>query len=75
MYLFVILETLGYMTSPHPTSIHESKDVEFCFHWPGISPRGPKCQLSRKGKVTNCGGFYVYLLRPVSAHFRYCAEP
>ena len=71
MYIKSNCDTLltGYMTSAHPTEIGESKDVDFCFN----TGRRP-CPLKKRGKVTNCGEFYVYLLKRTPGHFRYCAE-
>ena len=54
----------------HPTETDESKDVDFCFNWGGNS-----CVAKRRGKVTNCGEFFVYFLKSVPTTWRYCAEP
>ena len=58
------------MTMAHPTETDESKDVDFCFNWGGNN-----CHGKRRGKVTNCGEFFVYFLKSVPTTWRYCAEP
>jgi hypothetical protein len=58
------------MTMAHPTETDESKDVDFCFHW-----NNNICSPKKRGKVTNCGEFFVYFLKHVPQHYRYCAEP
>ena len=61
----------GWMRGSHPTLAGQTNDVKFCF-----SSSSNVCYYSVMGKVTNCGGFFVYKLPniPVSNHLRYCAE-
>ena len=59
----------GWLSGKHPTSTAESVDVKYCFDYDGDS-----CKWSTEGKITNCGGFFVYYLEntPLCA-LRYCA--
>ena len=59
----------GWLSGKHPTSTAESVDVKYCFDYDGDS-----CKWSTEGKITNCGGFFVYYLEDTPAcDLRYCA--
>ncbi len=48
----------------------ETNDITICFNW-----KGNDCHLSEPSRVTNCGAYYVYLLKDVdTCALRYCAE-
>ena len=59
----------GWLSGKHPTSTSESVDVKFCFD----IDVDKSCRWSTEGKITNCGGFFVYYLEntPLCA-LRYC---
>ena len=55
----------GWLNGTHPTEILESVEAKFCFN---------KCTSSNKGKITNCGEYFVYYLEDTpSCARRYCA--
>ena len=59
----------GWLSGTHPTSTAESVDVKFCFE-----SNGDYCDYSTNGKITNCGGFFVYYLENTpDCPLRYCA--
>ena len=58
----------AWMRGAHPRSKGQTNNVTFCFNW------DHSCWRSVRGKVTNCGSFYVYFLPNVpQCHNRYCA--
>jgi hypothetical protein len=60
----------GWLNGQHPTSIGQSQDAEFCFHY-GTNT----CTKSAIGKVTNCGNFFVYNLPDTpDCSLRYCTD-
>ena len=59
----------GWLRGEHPQEPGKTKSVTFCFEW-----SGNLCQRKKSGKVTNCGAYYVYFLKNVGCHYRYCAE-
>ena len=59
----------GWLSGKHPTSTAESVEVKYCFDYNGES-----CAESTEGKITNCGGFFVYYLENTpECALRYCA--
>jgi len=59
----------GWLNGKHPVITGESKKVQYCFHW-----SYDECRWSFNGRVTNCGGYYVYYLPATNfCTFRYCA--
>ena len=56
----------GWLSGTHPTELLESVEAKFCFN---------ECSfLSNKGKITNCGEYFVYYLEDTpSCNRRYCA--
>ena len=58
----------GWLSGVHPTTPGDSKSIKLCFH------NGGTCAGSNQGKVTNCGGYFVYYLETApKCRFRYCA--
>ena len=59
----------GWFSGVHPTSPGASNNAKYCIAWDGND-----CKWSTRGKVTNCGSYFVYYLEntPDSA-LRYCA--
>ena len=55
----------GWIQGSHPANEGEQVTVKVCFR--------PDCPLSRNIQITNCGGYYVYLLPDVDCGCRYCA--
>ena len=59
----------GWLNGTHPTSTAQSVDVGFCFD--GLDGF---CNWSTRGKITNCGDFFVYYLENTrTCALRYCA--
>ena len=60
----------GWLVGTHPTSTGESVDVDFCF----ARDEDNDCRHSNKGKITNCGEYFVYYLENTpDCSYRYCA--
>eukprot|EP00088_Acartia_fossae_P045799 TRINITY_DN4937_c0_g1_i2.p1 TRINITY_DN4937_c0_g1~~TRINITY_DN4937_c0_g1_i2.p1 ORF type:complete len:278 (-),score=46.73 TRINITY_DN4937_c0_g1_i2:158-991(-) len=59
----------GWLNDEHPGRAGDTKTVQICFH-SGIQ----ECWRSIDAKITNCGGYFVYLLQDVEeCDARYCA--
>jgi len=66
----------GWMVDTHPTDDYATKDVRFCFQWRNADQTPNDCRTENKGKVTNCGPYYVYNLENVpNCNQRYCGVP
>ena len=59
----------GWMNSSYPENDYETKEVQFCFQ-SSIN----ECDKSTTGKITDCGTFFVYHLKPIksSCNLAYC---
>ena len=59
----------GWLNGIEPAFGQGAMDRQMCFSYSGNS-----CTWSEPGKVTNCGGYFVYFLNPVSwgCNGRYC---
>eukprot|EP00088_Acartia_fossae_P007335 TRINITY_DN13436_c1_g1_i2.p1 TRINITY_DN13436_c1_g1~~TRINITY_DN13436_c1_g1_i2.p1 ORF type:complete len:204 (+),score=38.19 TRINITY_DN13436_c1_g1_i2:83-613(+) len=59
----------GYVNGTHPATTGESLDVTFCFCYGS----GHECHRKKKGRITNCGPYYVYYLEEApDCSARYC---
>ena len=63
-----ITQATAWMTSSHPRSKGQTKNVAICF-----SSKTSSCWFATRGKVTNCGSFYIYYFPCVPyCHSRCC---
>ena len=63
-------DATGYMTFPHPSSPGSSFSGKVCFNWSGNI-----CAWSVTISVSNCNGFYVYMLPSTpTCSLRYCTQ-
>ena len=62
----------GWMITPHPVIIGQTRKAKFCFNWDGKT-----CKWATYGEVTMCGiGDFVYRLPDAPrCALRYCAVP
>ena len=60
----------GWLNASHPSVEDGIVTAKVCFHWTSGC-----CTWSTNIRVLNCGGFYVYELRPPPVcHLRYCGN-
>ncbi|XP_074622583.1 uncharacterized protein LOC141880862 isoform X6 [Acropora palmata] len=60
----------GWLNASHPSVEDGIVTAKVCFHWTSGC-----CTWSTNIRVLNCGGFYVYELRPPpGCHLRYCGN-
>ena len=60
----------GWSNSTLPDTLGESVDIKICF-----DSSNDDCYWSNKGKVTNCGSYFVYYLdKTPGCSFRYCGS-
>eukprot|EP00795_Rhopilema_esculentum_P001208 gene1208-15574_t len=57
----------GWLSGSHPSTSDGIVDRTVCFAWSTTC-----CYGSIAIKVKNCGGFYIYQLKPTPCSFRYC---
>ena len=63
-------DATGWLNGTHPAGLGESVIRHVCFTWVSSS-----CQYNTDVEIKNCGGFYLYKLKPTpSCNQKYCGQ-